>query len=389
MLRVAVVLSALTAACAAKHQDRTPASPASPAPPTAAPDAGPAASDVRASAGDAPAPRAEDAAAPAGGADGASRADAPPGVDAARPGDAAAAPPDADPGVPTLFWLDIGRDRVWRANADGTGAHVIAMNGGISAPDGVAVDVAGGHVYWTNMGSIAGGANNASLQRTGLEGGPVETLVKPGSGVNTAKQMTIDHLNRKLYFCDREGAKVWRASFDGTGLEALARASSAPHHDFQQLVGIGLDVPRGQVYFTDKNARKIRRMGLAIPAGQTADSRTDVEELVIGPANAAPIDLHLDLDRRVMYWTDRQLGLVQRAGLDLPAGRDAGNRDDIKVVASGLPEAIGITMDHVTDTLYVTQADGVVSSFKSDGSGRRQIGQNGSTGITFERLPAR
>jgi hypothetical protein len=37
----------------------------------------------------------------------------------------------------------------------------------------------------------------------------------------------------------------------------------------------------------------------------------------------------------------------------------------------------------------VTQTDGVVTTFKADGSGRKPIGQNGSTGIAFERLPAR
>jgi sugar lactone lactonase YvrE len=314
-------------------------------------------------------------------------AERPDATDIAETDSAAAPGPEAGVGRPTLFWLDINHDQVWRANSDGSGAHVIASGGGISAPDGIALDPAVGRVFWTNMGSINGGGNNASIQSTGLDGGPVETLVRPGSGVNTAKQMTIDRMNRKLYFCDREGAKVWRASYDGSALEMLASASAAPHHDFQQLVGIALDQLEGKIYFTDKNAQRIRRMGLTMPAGEGPATRGDIEELVAAGVRSAPIDLRLDLAARTMYWTDRSLGIVQRAGMDLPAGRDASTRDDVEVVAAELADVIGITMDGTNLELYVTQSDGTITTFHRDGSGRRVIGHTGSTGIAFEVLP--
>jgi hypothetical protein len=52
----------------------------------------------------------------------------------------------------TLFYLDNVGGRVLRAADGGQDQdQVIVANAGVG-PDGVAVDVAHGHVFWTNMG---------------------------------------------------------------------------------------------------------------------------------------------------------------------------------------------------------------------------------------------
>ena len=59
----------------------------------------------------------------------------------------------ADKSTPSgrLFFLDIGGGRVLSANPDGSDLRTL-INEGRKAPDGVVVDVAAGHIYWTNMG---------------------------------------------------------------------------------------------------------------------------------------------------------------------------------------------------------------------------------------------
>src|SRR5882672_4278194 len=57
----------------------------------------------------------------------------------------------ATAGVPTLFYLDLLGGRVLRVGTDGASPDAIVTTGN-AEPDGVAVDVPGGHVYWTNMG---------------------------------------------------------------------------------------------------------------------------------------------------------------------------------------------------------------------------------------------
>jgi hypothetical protein len=60
--------------------------------------------------------------------------------------------PLAAPTSGRLFFLDLGGGRVFSSNPDGSDLKVI-VNEGRRLPDGIAVDVAAGHIYWTNMGN--------------------------------------------------------------------------------------------------------------------------------------------------------------------------------------------------------------------------------------------
>ena len=48
-----------------------------------------------------------------------------------------------------LFFLDAGGGRVFSANPDGSDLKTI-INEGRKFPDGLVVDTAAGHIYWTN-----------------------------------------------------------------------------------------------------------------------------------------------------------------------------------------------------------------------------------------------
>ncbi|MFI5308467.1 MAG: 3-hydroxyacyl-CoA dehydrogenase [Polyangiales bacterium] len=312
----------------------------------------------------------------------------PPGTTAtagssAPPSDAGAAMLAATLTEPMLFWLDIATNAVYRAKADGSDAHPIVTGNGISAPDGVNVDVEGGHLYWTNMGSALGGANLGTVQRAALDGTAVETIVPAGVG-NTFKQMTIDRVHHKLYWCDREGAKVWRANLDGSQHEILASG-----HGFNQLVGIALDVPHAEFYFTDRNARKIMRAGFELPAGQTDANRTDIEDLLVLGSTAMPIDLDVDLDKRLLYYTDRALGTVSRMPMDLPAGQSASSRTDVETLVTGVSEPIGISLDLKASAMFFGDLSGQIWHADLDGKNRTSIAHSTSvTGVTLVYMPA-
>jgi len=50
-----------------------------------------------------------------------------------------------------LFFLDLSAGRILSANPDGSDLKTI-INEGRRLPDGLVLDVAAGHIYWTNMG---------------------------------------------------------------------------------------------------------------------------------------------------------------------------------------------------------------------------------------------
>ena len=65
-----------------------------------------------------------------------------------------------------LFLLDLSGGRVLSVDPDGSNRKIIAT--GCPHPDGVVVDVAAGHVYWTNMGVPS--SNDGSIERADLDG---------------------------------------------------------------------------------------------------------------------------------------------------------------------------------------------------------------------------
>src|SRR3954447_25136618 len=121
-----------------------------------------------------------------------------------------------------IFFLDAAGGRVLSANPDGSELKTILVEGVKKLPDGLAVDVAAGHLYWTNMGNPK--ANDGTIVRCDLEGRNL-TVIVPSGGTFTPKQLQLERTTRKLYWCDREGMCVMRANLDGSDIETLVDTS--------------------------------------------------------------------------------------------------------------------------------------------------------------------
>src|SRR6202140_2204033 len=78
------------------------------------------------------------------------------------------------------------------------------------------MDLASGHIYWTNMGNPK--ANDGTVDRADLDGTNVTNIV-PSGKTWTPKQLQLDAKNRKLYWSDREGMRVMRSNLDGSNIE--------------------------------------------------------------------------------------------------------------------------------------------------------------------------
>jgi DNA-binding beta-propeller fold protein YncE len=292
-----------------------------------------------------------------------------------------------------LFFLSVSSGQVFSANPDGSDLKVIVSEGR-RLPDGIVVDVAAGHLYWTNMGNPT--ANDGSIERSDLDGSNVTHIVPPG-GTFTPKQLQLDKKNGKLYWCDREGMRVMRCNLDGFKIETLVDSSEGdarPGKDSKKwCVGIALDVEGGKVYWTQKGPDKagqgrIFRANLEIPAGQTPANRQDIEVLYNNLPE--PIDLDLDLGNRIMYWTDRgdppRGNTVNRAPMDAATG----NRKDPQIVFNHLMEGIGLALDFRNGRMFVTDLAGSVYTANLDGSNKKAIvfAQGNLTGIAYAELPA-
>ena len=284
-----------------------------------------------------------------------------------------------------LFLLDLSGGRVLSMDPDGSNREIVAT--GCPHPDGVVVDVAAGHVYWTNMGVPS--SNDGSIERADLDGKNRRFIVAPG-GTYTPKQLHLDKANGKLYWSDREGMRVMRANLDGSQVEVLVQTGEGEADRRDQTrwcVGIAVDPKRGQIYWTQKggdNAEvgRILRAGIDIPTGETAIDRSDVEVFFNGLPE--PIDLEIDLEHRILYWTDRgnppRGNTVNRARIDAKPAQDVP-----EIVVSDLMEGIGIALDIPGNRMFVTDLAGSLYVAKLDGSNKRTLlgAQGNLTGIAY------
>jgi sugar lactone lactonase YvrE len=291
-----------------------------------------------------------------------------------------------------LFVLDLSGGRVFSLNADGSDQKVIVT--GCRHPDGIVVDVEAGHVYWTNMG--VPNLNDGSIERADLDGRNRKMIV-PEGGTFTPKQLYLDKNNGKLYWSDREGMRVMRSNLDGSKIETLVETG---HGDADRLdatkwcVGITVDAERGQIYWTQKGPDKagqgrIFRASIEIPNGQTAANRTDIE--VLFDNLPEPIDLDLDLNNRMLYWTDRgdppRGNTVNRAPMD----RELKKKSQApEILLTHLQEGIGITLDLKGERMFLTDLAGSVYSAKLNGSDKKTLlyAQGNLTGIAYAEAPS-
>jgi DNA-binding beta-propeller fold protein YncE len=289
--------------------------------------------------------------------------------------------------VGRLFLLDLSDNRIVSLNSDGSDRKTIVTD--CRLPDGIAVDVAAGQIYWTNMGNPK--VNDGSIERTDLDGQNRVTIVPPG-GTFTPKQLQLERKSRKLYWCDREGMRVMRADVDGSNIETVVDTSQGdprPGPDATKwCVGVAVDLAGGKLYWTQKgpdNAGKGRlfRAGIEVPGGQTASDRADIEVLYHGLPE--PIDLELDLDNRVIYWTDRgdppRGNTVNRAPMDA----DQTDRPAPEIVLTHLMEGIGIALDLRGGRMFITDFGGNVLAANLDGSDEKAllVAQGNLTGIAY------
>ena len=266
-----------------------------------------------------------------------------------------------------VYWLN--GDRIQRAGVDGSRVEDVVT--GLPADRceaagcGLAVDSAGGKLYWTGSERGAGGA----IRRANLDGSGIEDLVTTAAdgwrGLLHAGDLALDAGGRKMYWVDWGHGEIRRAGLDGSGMETVV-----PNGDWldpAQGDGFTLDAAGGRLYYLTRGGlRRARLDGSRVedlsewfPSGRPRDvaagrlyltyrgvrggragirranlDGSRVEDLVTAGLRR-PADLAVDEAGGKMYWTDRLTGKVQRANLD-------GSRVEDLVTGLRFPDAVAL-----------------------------------------------
>ena len=207
-----------------------------------------------------------------------------------------------------MYWTD-WNNKIWRSNLDGTNVEDLVTTG-LSYPNGIALDVVDGKMYWAN-------GRRRKIQRSNLDGTRVEDLVT--TGLVWPMGIALDVAGEKIYWTDPDTDKIQRSNLDGTNVEDLVTTG------LMQTEGIALDVVGEKMYWTDFRTDKIQRSNL---------DGTNVEDLVT-TGLILPLGIALDVADGKMYWADGGTNKIQRSNLD---------GTNVEDLVTGLSDPFGIAL---------------------------------------------
>ena len=250
-----------------------------------------------------------------------------------------------------MYWTSADAGIIYRASLDGSNVETL-----ITKSDeeffSLALDVAGGQIYWTAWiyDPDLGEAN--IIYRANLDGSNVETLITSSEYVGG---LTLDVAGGQIYWTsiESEGFSeegiIYRANLDGSNVETLITRSS------EGLLDLALDVAGGQIYwtaFTAIDPEGVPEEGIIYRAnldGSNVETLIDEQNL--------PFFLALDVAGGQIYWTAftaidpegvPEESIIYRANLD-------GSNVETLITSS---EPVGsLTLDVAGDQIYWTAID--------------------------------
>jgi DNA-binding beta-propeller fold protein YncE len=228
-----------------------------------------------------------------------------------------------------LYWTHMGvasadDGYIQRAKLDGTELTKIVPDGGTFTPKQLELDSKHGKLYWSDREGMR-------IMRANVDGSHVETLIETGHGdadranqANWCVGIAIDVDGGKVYWTQKGGnppntGSIRRANLDiPRGLDAAHRSDVEVLIDsLPEPIDLDLDLATRTMYWTDRGdpprGNTVSRAPMDPPRGVSASMRTDVQILFGGLKEGIGIALDAPGDR--MYVTDLG-GNVYAAHLD-------------------------------------------------------------------------
>ena len=180
-----------------------------------------------------------------------------------------------------------GEGKIWRMNLDGSALEAIVT--GITDPYSIALNVAGGKIYW---GDDLGNISRANLDGSGLE----TSFINIPDG--QMRGIAFDSKNQKLYFYEVNLENLYVANADGTGVTSLISGVFG--------YGIYVDEVNNTLYYDERNSASIMSANL-----------DGSNPTVISAAPGTRIfGIAIDHTANKLYWADRDMGEIKRSNLD-------------------------------------------------------------------------
>lgn len=183
-----------------------------------------------------------------------------------------------------------GEGKIWRVNLDGTDLEEIV--GGLYEPYQIALDVAGGKIYWTDEEDDDGVGH---IGRANLDGSNRENIVSMDGA--QFRSISLDVENNKMYFYEVWYEDIYVANLDGSNVTPILSGVWG--------YGLFVDTVNDKIYFDDQNDELLLRADLD---GGNVETIDDNGSRIYGIA--------IDHDKGKLYWSGRDSGAITQANLD-------------------------------------------------------------------------
>ena len=229
---------------------------------------------------------------------------------------------------------------VYRCNLDGSNVEFLVADD--RRPEGIALDVNNGYMYWASL-------QDNVIYRSNLDG--TDKLLNVTVGLNGPIDVELDIDNEYIYWCESLGDKICRSSMSGTNIETLV----GPDH-LNEPVRIRLDLSENKIYYFDRRLTTpyTSEAGFAL---RKCDLDGSNKEQLLSYQLGWHQYCDVDYNNGNIYWTDYYTHEVKYAPLAMASGATIKYRSDIKVLANGNDGLIwpwGITVDYRDETIYFT-----------------------------------
>jgi DNA-binding beta-propeller fold protein YncE len=236
-----------------------------------------------------------------------------------------------------IYWTNMGSPKandgsIERADLDGGNLTTIVPEGGTFTPKQLQLDKKNGKLYWSDREGMR-------VMRSNLDGSDIETLVQTGRGEadrrdarNWCVGIALDVAGGKLYWTQKGDDNAGQGRIFRANLEIPKDQSAANRKDIELLfddlpepIDLDLDLANRTMYWTDRGDPPRGNTVNQASMDAAFENRKDPE--IVFTHLMEGIGLALDLKGRRMFLTDLG-GSVYSASLD-------GSNKKVVLVAQG------------------------------------------------------
>lgn len=175
---------------------------------------------------------------------------------------------------------------IWRMNEDGSDLEVIAS--GIGDPYAIALDVAGGKVYWVD--------DDGNVSKANLDGSNAQIGFFNVAGAQW-RAIALDVENNKMYVYEVYDEEIYSVNLDGTNPQVIITGN----YGYALMV----DTVNDKIYFDDQNDDLLKIANLD---GSNIQPVDDNGTRIYG--------MDIDHESSKIFWSGRDSGELYRANLD-------------------------------------------------------------------------